>query len=509
MTTNDPLGDAADQRPIDPDGSTQLYGPAGYGTDHGAAGYGSTQLYGPGGYGTAYGAAGYGSPYGTAGYGSPHGTAGYGSPYATAIYATSYGWAPPAAAPSRPRRRRRAALGVGAALVAAGLVAGGVAIGNDVASSGSLAGSGSVLPSINGSGGTGSGGTGSGGTGSGNGGLTPNGGIFPGGGTGAGGGTTSAAVATSAQQKGVVTVVSVLKYQSAESAGTGMILTSDGEVLTNNHVIAGATSVTVTVASTGKSYRASVVGTDPSDDIAVLQLTNASGLQTAKVGDSSDVATGDAITGVGNAGGTGTLRAAKGSVTALNQSITATDEDGQNAEKLTGLIGVDAGIISGDSGGPMYDASGEIIGMNTAASTATGQGGLGAGSGAGAGSAGETTAYAIPIDKALSVAAEIESGVQTSTVHIGLPGFIGVSVADSNGSGAAVTRLLDGGPAANAGISSGSVITGVGDKSVTSAASLKTALLGHKPGSSVRVTWTDAAGATHSATVTLATGPAD
>ena len=127
-------------------------------------------------------------------------------------------------------------------------------------------------------------------------------------------------------RRGSSPIVSVLAYQRAESAGTGMILTSNGEILTNNHVVNGATSITVTVASTGKSYRADVVGTDPTDDVAVIQLRNASGLTTAKVGDSSGVKVGDAVVGVGNAGGTGTLRASAGAVTALNQSITATDE---------------------------------------------------------------------------------------------------------------------------------------------------------------------------------------
>ena len=102
---------------------------------------------------------------------------------------------------------------------------------------------------------------------------------------GQGGGTsTSAALATEKQKVGVVTIVSTLRYQNAQSAGTGMVLSSDGEVLTNNHVVDGATSIVVTVASTGKSYRADVVGTAPTKDVAVLQLRNASGLKTAKLG---------------------------------------------------------------------------------------------------------------------------------------------------------------------------------------------------------------------------------
>jgi S1-C subfamily serine protease len=306
--------------------------------------------------------------------------------------------------------------------------------------------------------------------------------------------STSVGLATAAQQKGVVTVVSVLRYQNAESAGTGMILTSNGEILTNNHVIDGATSVTVTIASTGKSYRADVVGTDPSDDVAVLQLRGASGLATANVGDSSGVSVGDAITGVGNAGGTGTLRAARGTITALNQSITASDETGQDAEKLSGLIQVKAAIVAGDSGGPLYDSAGDIVGMDTAAS---------------ANQVVDSTAYAIPIDSALKIADEIESGVETSTIHIGLPAFLGVGLEPSISSRAVVSTPLQGGPAGSAGITSGSVITSVDGKKITTAASLKKALQNYQPGQKISVGWTDASGNTHTATVTLASGPAD
>jgi S1-C subfamily serine protease len=305
---------------------------------------------------------------------------------------------------------------------------------------------------------------------------------------------TSVSLATAEQQQGVVTVVSLLKYQHAEAAGTGMVLTSDGEVLTNNHVVQGATKIVVTVASTGRSYRADVVGTDPSDDVAVVQLRNASGLQTANIGDSSDVAVGDDIVGVGNAGGTGTLRAASGTVTGLDKSITATDESGQNSEKLTGLIQVHAEIVSGDSGGPLYDADGEVIGMDTAAS---------------ANQAVDSTAYAIPIDDALAIVDKIESGVQTAKIHIGLPAFLGVSVGTTHGRGALVEGLLDGGPAAAAGITEGSTITAVGGERVTSPDSLRAALGAYEPGDRATISWTRPDGAKRSVTVTLATGPAD
>jgi len=461
-----------------PYGGAQPYG--GYGDQYG---YGGTSYYGGG---PDYGGRGYGGGPGY--YGTqpiPH--------------------LPPGSQPGHgPSAGRRALIALGALVVAAGLVLSGVAIAQSQHSNDSA--TGSLLP-----------GTGSGGTGSGSGGGTDPGttgpggntGVLPGGlgpstgqGSGGSGTSTNASVATKAQQAGVVTIVSVLGYQQAESAGTGMIVSSDGEVLTNNHVIDGATSITVTVASTDKTYRAQVVGTVPTQDVAVLKLRDASGLTTAKLGDQQDVAdlqVGDAVTGVGNAGGTGTLRAASGKVTALDQSITASDESGGDSEKLSGLIEIDAGVISGDSGGPLYDSHGEIVGMDTAASTGQAQ----------------TSAYAIPIDHALSAADKIESGTATATVHIGLPAFIGVTVAPNTttgggaGGGATIYQVIAGGPAAKAGLTAGSTITKVGDTTISDADALKAALSKYRPGDKVRLSWTDVGGSTHTATVTTIAGPAD
>jgi S1-C subfamily serine protease len=319
----------------------------------------------------------------------------------------------------------------------------------------------------------------------------PNGlGPLPGGGTGARPGSLKAA--TDQQKVGIVTVNSVLKYQNAESAGTGMILTSDGEVLTNNHVIDGATRIVVTVESTGRSYPASVVGTAPGRDVAVLKLQGASGLPTARLASSSNLAVGSTVTGVGNAGGTGRLTQVTGRVTGLDKSITASDDSGANSERLHGLIQTDANIISGDSGGPLYNAQGQVVGMDTAASPASGR----------------ESAYAIPITDAVGVVRQIDTGVETSAIHIGLPGFLGISVTNAHG-GVGVQGLLGGGPAASAGIRAGSVITSVDGTPVHSATALHNMLSAKGPGAQVTVRWTDRAGQAHAATVTLATGPAD
>lgn len=178
--------------------------------------------------------------------------------------------------------------------------------------------------------------------------------------------------------------------ENAVAAGTGMVLTSSGLVLTNNHVVEGSDTIRVTIPSTGRTYTATVVGTNASQDVAVLALSNASGLATVIPDDDHDLSTGDTVTGVGNAGGTGNLVAASGSVTALDQHITTTAEQGAAAESLSGLIQTDAAIQSGDSGGPLLDDEGEVVGMDTAASV----GGLSVG-------------YAIPISTALSVAKQI------------------------------------------------------------------------------------------------------
>src|SRR6476661_4635414 len=134
---------------------------------------------------------------------------------------------------------------------------------------------------------------------------------------GTGASTSALGAATEAQQIGIVDIDTVLGYQGAQAAGTGMVLTADGEILTNNHVVAGATSITVTIVSSGERYQASVVGTDATDDVAVLQLSGASDLTTANLSSSANLAVGDAVTGVGNAGGTGGVPSASpGEVTA-------------------------------------------------------------------------------------------------------------------------------------------------------------------------------------------------
>ncbi|WP_259336524.1 S1C family serine protease, partial [Clavibacter phaseoli] len=310
-------------------------------------------------------------------------------------------------------------------------------------------------------------------------------------GTGTGTSVTSPE-ASDAQMSGVVTIDSALTYENAAGAGTGIILSSDGTILTNNHVVSGATSIRVTVESTGKAYVAKVVGTDATNDVAVLKLEGASGLTPAKL-DTDGVQVGEAVTGVGNAGGTGTLTAASGQVTALGQTITTQSEGTAAGETLTDLIQTDAPIVSGDSGGPLVDAENEVVGIDTAASSGSAQ----------------IAGFAIPIEKAMSIAKQIESGVESGTVKIGYPAFLGVLLANGAGTvaGAPVQGVVDGSGAAKAGLAQGDVVTSVNGKAVASASELSAAISAHKPGESVELGWTTAAGAAKTGTVTLTEGP--
>jgi S1-C subfamily serine protease len=321
----------------------------------------------------------------------------------------------------------------------------------------------------------------------------------------------------------LVDVVSTDGYQQATSEGTGIVLTSTGEVLTNNHVIEGATSIKVTDIGNGKTYTATVVGYDATQDVAVIQLQNASGLTVASLGNSSSVQTGASVTALGNAEGKGgTPSVATGSVTALNQSITASDELSGVNEQLTGLIETNAPIQPGDSGGPLVNSYGQVIGMDTAADSSYELQGQ---------SSTATQAYSIPIDEAQSIASQIEAGTTSADVHIGATAFLGVEIGSSsstgNGSGgfggfggfggqnsqgttsgAAVAGTVSGSPAANAGLTEGDTITAIAGQSVTSAEDVAHDLVKYHPGNSISVTWVDQSGQSHTATMTLATGPA-
>ncbi|MDA8057752.1 MAG: trypsin-like peptidase domain-containing protein, partial [Actinomycetota bacterium] len=236
------------------------------------------------------------------------------------------------------------------------------------------------------------------------------------GGSGASGGPANAAAIAQRVSPGLVDINTTLNYQNEQAAGTGMVLTPNGEILTNNHVIESSTSISVTDIGNGRTYSAVVVGYDRLKDVAVLQLQNASGLTTVTTGNSSSVRVGEQVVGIGNAGGVGgSPSVAGGTVTALNQAITATDQGDGTSEQLSGLIESNADIQPGDSGGPLVTTAGKVVGMDTAASAGfqfqpTGGSGV--------------QGYSIPINEALSIARKITSGASSSSVHIGPTAFL-------------------------------------------------------------------------------------
>ena len=489
-------------------GSQPGYGQGGQpGYGQGSYGQGGYPGYGQGGYG------GYGQPPGYGGYGQPPG--GYGRP-------GRYGQ-------PRPRHGLTTAityLAVAAVAATAGalIVAFAGASGHSpAASSGN---SGNVFPNFNGG--------------------------FPGNGTG--GGSGAGAIPGGTQSKidrtvsaGLVIINSNLKYTAPgdSAAATGMIISSSGLVLTNNHVINDTEGLTVTLASTGSQYHAKWLGYDKTSDIAVIQIEGAPKLTTAPIGDSSTVKVGDPVIGMGNADGTGRLTYVQGRITGLNQDITASDEgSGIQPERLTGMLETNANIVPGDSGGPLVNSAGQVIGMDTAASTSSVE------------NSQQDIGFAIPINHAMTIARQIIAGKSGNGVQIGPSGFVGVLVpSNKNGtqsqqtnpsvqlqnqrsgeqqfrdqpppaacvqsnqdlglptkiapvnSGTLVLGALCGTPAQTAGIGPGDVITSVDHQTVTSPSSLTHILLSIRGGATVTMTWVTPSDQTVTHAVHLSTAP--
>ncbi|HEY3957300.1 MAG TPA: trypsin-like peptidase domain-containing protein [Streptosporangiaceae bacterium] len=476
-------------------------------------------MYGGSGYDDGgYGQYGYGGPYGDGGqYGyGPYGGYGYGPG----------GYPPP---PPKPSRRNTLLSHALVAVLAAGVAAGVVLAASPGTSSTTSAASGSgnqapsqVLP----------------------GGELPQG-SAPSGQRSVPSGAEQAVI--NKVKPGIVIIDTNLQYNSEDGAGTGMVINPDGLVLTNNHVIEGSTQIRATVVSTGKTYKAKVVGYAKTRDIALIQLQGASGLHTVPLGDSSSVRTGTPVVALGNAGGKGTIVPASGQVTGVNKTITAQDPGGTiSSEKLHGMLRTNAGIVSGDSGGPLSDTSGTVIGMDTAGDD-TNMPGQPA-----------TTGFAIPISTAMSIAHQIEAGQASSEITIGYPPFMGIFVAQGKSSnpqaqaqqqnqgagggfggfgggfggqggkqscytsnrdlvlptkiapvtsGSLVDGAICGSPAAKAGLTGGSVVTAVNGQAIGAPSSLTSVLAGFHPGQTVSVSWVSPSGHKTTSSIHLTAGP--
>jgi S1-C subfamily serine protease len=323
----------------------------------------------------------------------------------------------------------------------------------------------------------------------------------------------------------LVDITTVLGYQNGEAAGTGMILTSSGEVLTNNHVVDGGTKITAQIDGKGRVYQVKVLGVDPTDDVALLQLEGASGLQTVHLGNSASVAVGEPVVAIGNALDLpGAPTVTEGIISALGRTINASDAGSGLTETLHGMLQTDAPINPGNSGGPLLDSAGQVIGMNTAAA-----------SGSSTQSA-SNIGFAIPINRAAHIASEIRAGDFSGSIERGSKAFLGVEVESpsvvtqsgqagspfggfpgfggaatsptpATSSGAYVVEVLPDTAASSSGLAAGDVITGVDGKTVTSPSQLSSVLGTLQPGAKAQIRWVTPSDQTEHATVTLGSGP--
>lgn len=305
-------------------------------------------------------------------------------------------------------------------------------------------------------------------------------------------------VAVSARvSQATVELVAELHYHADTVAGSGMVLTSSGLVLTDEHVITEADTITAQVGGRGRTYQVALIGVDLANDVALLQLKRASGLRTVTLGRSSSSAVGDRVVVIGYAGDSGPS-AVPGRITGLNDSVDIDippSQQGTSAEPKTrysSMLRTDARSMPGQSGGPVVDATGLVIGMEQ----------VGSGS----------EDYDIPIDRALASARSIASGHAGVDVLIGAPAELGVLARTWNpragAPGAKVVTVYPDTPAQSLSLRKGDVIRAIGSSAIASGPELRQVLTRYRPGDRVGITWTDSSGREHTVSVTLSTGPA-
>ena len=308
--------------------------------------------------------------------------------------------------------------------------------------------------------------------------------------------------------------------------GTGMVLTASGTVLTNNHVVAGSTTLRAQVDGSGTAYTATVLGTDSTDDVALLQLHGGNHFKTVTIGDSGAVGVGDQVVAIGNALALpGQETVTNGIISATKRRISVSDPTTGLSESLSGLFQTSAAINPGNSGGPLVDSAGHVIGMNTAQAAS-------GGSGQGASNVG----FAIPINQAMAIARLIYAGKASAAIEIGPHAIMGVEVTSvpcaegqdgctglgapqtifgsgpttyraPTGKGAVILSVVSGSPAQKAGLAAGDVIVEVDGRAITSPLALTAQMGRHKVGDKVTTIWLGEDGRRHASSLKLIQGP--
>jgi putative serine protease PepD len=280
------------------------------------------------------------------------------------------------------------------------------------------------------------------------------------------------------------------------AAGTGIIVSASGEVVTNAHVVANADTIRVQVPGHG-TVTAKVVGSDAGADLALLRLQGLSGLPVATFAPTSTVHVGDPVLAVGNAEGYGgTPTVTEGIVSALDRALPS---DSGASGPLRGLLQTDAAINPGNSGGALVDSAGRVVGVTTA--VAGGQRGTPA----------QNIGFAIPSDAVLKALPGLRAGRNVGSSSSASPtAYLGVELADTGGGGAQVAAVQPGSPAAGAGLRAGDVVTSADGSDVGGPADLQAVIARHKPGDRISLTWRPGGqGQTRTATVQLARRPAN
>ncbi len=307
--------------------------------------------------------------------------------------------------------------------------------------------------------------------------------------------------------RSVVDITATDRYQQIVSSGTGIILSTNGYVLTNNHVIAGATSISAKIGGEGKAYSATVVGYDVAQDLAVLKLQGATSLTPAVLATRSSVQVGEPVIAIGNALALpGPPTVTRGAVTALGRSVTASDQASGSLENLQNLIQIDAPLAPGNSGGPLVNSTGGVIGMNTAAALTSGKF--------------SNVGFAIPIARAFPIALSIIEGHRSRGVHIGPTAMLGISVTSASNlaesgfnysspsvAGVVVLSVLPGTPAAAANLIPGDIITSFAGTKISSPRQLADLVAASPLDHKVRIDWINTFGVARSATINLVAGP--